>query len=113
MADDPTREELDLWRELEKQRLAAGKLARAAKSSQAPIEAKCLAFLKRDKKRRKTRFGYGLRIEDEKLNVSWKGEWLKTHSAEEALALAESQPTEEALYIDPPADSPAVVAKAA
>jgi hypothetical protein len=45
--------------------------------------------------------------------VSWKGEWLKEHSPEEALTLAESQPTKEVLYVDPPADSPAVVAKAA
>jgi hypothetical protein len=114
-ADEPTREELDQWRSLEKQRLDAGKLARAAKSAQEPLETKFFNFVKAKggKKRRTTRYGYGLRIEDKKLNVSWKDEWLKDHTAQEAVSLASSQPTKEILEVDPPADVAVAVAKAA
>src|SRR5262245_34004644 len=94
----PTREELDRWEELEKQRLALNRQAKDVGDLQAAIEEKVAAYVRENGGRGRVCVvcDHRLALELRAGRVDWKGAYVNLAGADEAEKLRKAAPQTEA-----------------
>jgi mRNA-degrading endonuclease RelE of RelBE toxin-antitoxin system len=94
-----TAEQLEQYLQLDEQRKALDRQSRQLADAQAKMEDRFLAELNEEGKREVRRGDYRVFIEDQRLHVAWKEEFIALKGPEAAAALAKLAPTRQRVRI--------------